>query len=143
MLGPTTELSFEERLASCPMTMLIPPKIHLELQQRGTVNTCDNDVRAATRFRCNGPAVLEWVDSPYGISLTFPMTQAIIRNLSKTGFSVLADRQWFPEQTARLYLPIAIVQARVVRARRLGSRCYDIGLRIVNFRSLSDSSSRD
>lgn len=133
MLGSTTELTFEERLLGCPMTILVPPKVQLELQQRGAITTCNNDVRVAPRFRCRGPAVLEWVSSPNGLSLTFPTTQAIVRNLSKTGFSVLADRQWFPEQICKLYLPVAIVLAKVVRARRIGSRCFDIGLKIVQF----------
>jgi hypothetical protein len=54
--------------------------------------------------------------------------------LSRTGFSVLADRQWFPEQLVKIHLPSAIVLAKVVRARRLGSRCYDIGFRIVHYK---------
>ena len=135
MLGTKDEPNFTELILGHPLTLAIPPQIQLELQQRGPISTCDDDVRIATRFRCKGPAVLEWVESPSGLPIRFPTTQVIVRNLSRTGFSVLADRQWYPEQIAKIYLSTAIVSAKVVRARRLGSRCYDIGFHVISFRN--------
>ena len=134
MLGTKDEPNFNELIQGHPLTIAIPPQIQLELQQRGPISTCNEDVRVATRFRCKGPAVLEWVESPSGLPLQFPTSQVIVRNLSRTGFSVLADRQWFPEQIVKIYFSTAIVTAKVVRARRLGSRCYDIGFRIVHYK---------
>ncbi len=136
MFGTKNEPNFSELITAHPLSLAIPPQVQLELRQRGPISTCDEDVRVAPRFRCKGPAVLEWIESPSGLPLQFPTTQVIVRNLSRTGFSVLADRQWFPEQMVKIYLPSAVVLAKVVRARRLGSRCYDIGFRIVNYRIL-------
>ena len=134
MLGATNEPNFNELIQWYPLTLAIPPQIQLELRERGPILSCNDDVRVATRFRCKGPAILEWSESPLGLPIQFPTTQVVVRNLSRTGFSLLADRQWFPEQIAKIYFATAIVTARVVRARRLGSRCYDIGFRIVAFR---------
>jgi hypothetical protein len=141
VLGATNEPNFNELIQLYPLTVAIPPKVHLELRERGPIPTCDDDLRVSTRFRCKGPAILEWNESPIGLPLPFPTTQVIVRNLSRTGFSVLADRQWFPEQIATIYLQKAIVTAKVMRARRLGSRCYDIGFRIVAFRHLEQTTS--
>jgi len=120
-------------------TIVLPPSIQSELSERGIVGTCDEEVRVVSRFRCNGPIVLEWIESPPGLPLRFPTTLAIIRNVSRTGFSVLVDRQWFPEQLALLHLPIATATAKVVRARRLGSRCYDIGFRMVLYKTMESA----
>ena len=136
MLGTPNDQNFHELIQENPLKIAIPPQIQLELRERGPMSTRDDDVRVATRFRCKGPAVLEWVESPSGLPLVFATSQGIVRNLSRTGFSVLADRQWFPEQIARIYMPIAIIQAKVIRARRLGGRCYDIGFRILSFSRL-------
>ena len=136
MLGTKDEPNFNDLIRGHPLTLAIPPQIQLELQQRGPISTCDEDVRVATRFRCRGPAILEWMESPSGLPIQFPTSQVIVRNLSRTGFSVLAERQWFPEQIVKIYFSTAFVTARVVRARRLGSRCYDIGFRMVSFRIL-------
>ncbi len=136
MLGAANEPDFNELIQLHPLSIAIPPQVQLELRERGPIPTCDDDVRVATRFRCKGPAILEWSESPLGLAIRFPTTQVVVRNLSRTGFSVLADRQWYPEQIAKVYLSTAILVAKVVRARRLGSRCYDIGFRIVAFRNL-------
>jgi hypothetical protein len=134
MLATKNEPNFDELINEYPLSLAIPPQVQLELRQRGPISTCDKDVRVAPRFRCKGPAVLEWIESPSGLPLQFPTTQVIVKNLSRTGLSVLADRQWFPEQVVKIHLPSAVVLAKVVRARRLGSRCFDIGFRIVNYR---------
>lgn len=136
MLGTNNEPKFSELIHEHPLTLAIPPQIQIELRQRGPISTCDEEDRFAIRFRCKGPAVLEWVESPSGLPLLFPTTQVIVRNLSRTGFSVLTDRQWFPEQVAKIYFATVIVTAKAMRARRLSSRCYDIGFRIVAFRHL-------
>ena len=141
MLGTKNEPNFSELINEHPLSLAIPPQVQLELRQRGPISTCDKDVRVAPRFRCKGPAILEWIESPSGLPLQFPTTQVIVRNLSRTGFSVLADRQWYPEQIVKIYLPTAITTAKVVRARRLGSRCYDIGFRILTFRNLETETS--
>ena len=67
--------------------------------------------------------------------IQFPTTQVIVKNLSRTGFSVLADRQWYPEQCVKIYFSSAIATATVICAKRLGNRCYDIGFRIATFRN--------
>ncbi len=133
MLRTSDEPNYNELIEEHPLKLAIPPQIQLELRERGPISNCDEDVRVATRFRCNGPAVLEWLDSPSGLPIAFPTTQVLVRNLSRTGFSVLADRQWYPEQHVKIYLPTAIITAIVVRARRLGCRCYDLGFRVVTF----------
>ncbi len=136
MLRTSDEPNYIELIEEHPLKLAIPPQIQLELRQRGPISTCDEDVRVAPRFRCNGPAVLEWLESPCGLPIAFPTTQVLVRNLSRTGFSVLADRQWYPEQLVKIYLPIAIITAKIIRARRLGSRCYDLGCRVLTFKRL-------
>lgn len=135
MLGRNDGPSFSQLIQDYPLTIAIPPQIQLELRERGAMPTRNDDVRVAARFRCRGPAVLEWVESPIALSRQFPTSQVVVRNLSRTGFSALMDRELFPEQIVRVYLSIATATATVVRARRLGSRCYDIGFRIKTYKS--------
>ena len=135
MLRSNNEPSFSQLINDYPLTIAIPPQIQLELRERGPMPTRKDDVRVAPRFRCKGPAILEWVESPAALQRQFPTSQVVIRNLSRTGFSALMDRELYPEQVVRAYLSIATATARVVRARRLGSRCYDIGFRIKTYES--------
>ena len=143
MHGTSDEPNYCELIEQHPLRLAIPPQVQLDLRERGPNPTCDDDVRVATRFRCNGPAILEWLESPSGLPIEFPRSQALVRNLSRTGFSLLAAWQWFPEQIAKIYLPTAIITAKVIRSRRLGSRCYDLGFRVVTFRILGDREAAD
>ena len=135
MLRSSNEPDFDQLIQEYPLTVAIPPQTQLELRERGPVPTRNDDVRVAPRFRCKGPAILEWVESPIAWSRSFPTSQVVVRNLSRTGFSLLTDRELFPEQVVRVYLSIATATARVIRARRLSSRCYDIGFRIMTYES--------
>ncbi len=136
MLEHKHEPIFSDLIEDIPSTLVIPLQVKLDLRQRGEISTCNDDSRVAARYRCRGPAILKWTKSPSGLPLQFPTTQVIVRNLSRTGFSVLADRQWYPQQCAKIYFSSAIATATVIRAKRLGSRCYDIGFRIATFRTL-------
>ena len=135
MLEHEHEPIFSDLMEEFPLTVTIPFQVKLDLRQRGVTATSNDDARVAARFRCNGPAILKWIKSPSGLPLQFPTTQVIVRNLSRTGFSVLADRQWYPEQCVKIYFSSAIATAKVIRAKRLGNRCYDIGFRIATFRN--------
>ena len=135
MLRSSDDPSFDQLIQAHPLTVAIPPQIRLELLERGPMSTHNNDIRVASRFRCRGPAILEWVESPIALQRPFPTSQVVIRNLSRTGFSALTDRELFPEEIVRVYLSIATATAIVVRARRLGTRCYDIGFRIKTYQS--------
>lgn len=135
MLRSNDVPSFNQLILDYPPTIAIPPQIQLELRERGPMPSRNDDVRVAPRFRCKGPAILEWLESPIALPRQFPTSQVIVRNLSRTGFSALIDRELYPEQLVRVYLSIATATARVIRARRLGGRCYDIGFRIMAYES--------
>ena len=135
MLRSSDDPSFDQLIHEHPLTVTIPPQVQLELRERGPMSARSDDIRVVPRFRCRGPAILEWVESLSAMPRPFPASQVVVRNLSRTGFSVLMDRELFPEQMVRVYLSIATATATVVRARRLGSRCYDIGFRIKTYQS--------
>ena len=135
MTRSSNEPSFDQLIQEHPLTLTIPPQTQLELHERGPVPSRKYEVRVAPRFRCRGQAVLAWVQSPIALPRPIPTSQVVVRNLSCRGFSVLLDRELFPEQVVRVYLPVATATARVVRARRLGSRCYEIGFRIMTYES--------
>ena len=142
MLGANDESNFIDLIDQYPLGVKIPPQIQLELRERGPAATRSDDTRVATRFRCNGPAILEWLASPSGLPVQFPTAQVVVRNLSRTGFAVLTERQWFPEQVAKIILPTAIVKAKVIRARRLGRQCYDIGFRVASYTIMETGESK-
>lgn len=134
MLGTNHVTKFQELIESYPLNVLVPPHVQRDLSIGGVSSSFEHDTRVAARFRCNGQAIISWVDSPIALKRQMPTSKVIVRNLSKSGIAVLTDRQWFPEQVCRIQTSIAELTAKVARARQIGPRCFEIGLKLLSYK---------
>ena len=56
----------------------------------------------------------------------------LVRDVSRRGLRFLFDQQLFPGEQLKIWLPEAELTAEVTRCRRLGPRCYEIGVRLAS-----------
>jgi hypothetical protein len=134
-MAEITKDSFEELLDLYPIDFVLPLRILEDLHRKGVAGTVHGDSRVAPRFRTNGPAILSWISSPRAMQQPQPTRQVIVRDLSKTGVGII---EWYPEQIGRLQFGMGEMTIRVMRSRRIGSRCYEIGARILKFSRQGD-----
>ena len=132
--------SFEEQLKHIPIDFVLPPRVREELQRKGLGSAIHDDHRDAPRFRTNGPAIFSWENSPPVFEHTHPTRQVIVRDLSRTGIGILTSSQWFPEEMGKLQFAIGEMVVKVMRARRLAPRCFEIGAKIVRYTRYQDES---
>jgi len=132
-MADATQESFEELLDLYPLDFVIPQKIRDELLRKGIAVSVHGDKRMAPRFRTNGSAIMSWISSPEAMPQPQPTRQVVVRDLSKTGVCILTSSEWYPEQVCRMQFAVGEMTARVMRARRLGQRCFEIGLRVIKF----------
>jgi hypothetical protein len=132
-MAKTFKESFEEQLRQLPLDFILPPRVREDLQRKGIGTAMHDDNRDSPRFRTNGPSVLTWDSSPVGITNPKIARQVIVRDLSKTGIAILTSCQWFPEEVGKLQFAIGDMVVKVMRARRLGPRCFEIGARIIRY----------
>lgn len=125
--------SFEERLKDVPADFVLPPRVREGLERKGLGIAIRDESREFPRFRTNGPAIFCWEKSPPAFSEPHPTRQVIVRDLSRTGVCILASTQWFPEEVGKLQFAIGDMTVKVMRIRRLGPRCYEIGARILEY----------
>ncbi|MFO0014727.1 MAG: hypothetical protein ACK553_18480 [Planctomycetota bacterium] len=123
--------SFEEKLREIPLDFIMPARVREELQRKGVGTAMHDDNRESPRFRTNGPAIFSWESSPPAFDHPHPTRQVIVRDLSRTGVGILTSTQWFPEESGKLEFAIGSMIVKVMRARRLGPRCFEIGARII------------
>lgn len=62
-------------------------------------------------------------DAPGGI---------LVRDVSRRGLQFLFDEQLFPGEQLKIWLPETELRGEVIRCRRLGPRCYEIGVRLAD-----------
>ncbi len=129
----TAQATFEELLERFPIDFVIPQRICNDLQRRGVTPTVRCDNRLSTRFRTNGSAILSWVSSDEECHAPHPPRQVIVQDLSNTGIGFLTSAEWYPGQIGRLQLPIGEATIKIMRSRRIGSRCYEIGARLIEY----------
>lgn len=132
-MAKTAEESFEELLKLIPIDFVLPSRVREDLQRKGIGATIHDDIRESPRFRTNGPAILTWESSPAGIHIPRVAQQVIVRDLSKSGVGILTSCQWFPEEIGKLQFAIGDMVVKVMRVRRLGPRCFEVGGRILRY----------
>jgi len=125
--------SFHELLERYPLDIVVPHAVRGELHRKGVAASVSDDVRNAPRFRTNGLGILSWISSPIPIETSHPIEQVIVRDLSKSGIGLLTCNEWYPDEVAKLRLEAGELTLRVVRARRIGTKCCEVGGKILSF----------
>ena len=86
--------------------------------------------RGSARLRIRCEARLELTSSPPFITRTAFVWTVLVKDLSRSGLSILCHFQLYPLESFSIKLLGRDIQASVVRCRKLGASCYEIGGRI-------------
>jgi hypothetical protein len=100
------------------------------LAKRGLVPSQINDRRRYARMYYRRPSQLA-LD---GNLPAFPRDDLVLKtyscDISRSGVAFLSDRELYPNETVRLVIdPLGEKRLCVVRCRRLGPRCFEVGSR--------------
>jgi hypothetical protein len=109
----------------------LPEALEDFFQEAGPMPSMPGDERRAVRLRVRTKSVMlsevalpaiPRGTQPFGIYMS---------DISRYGAGFLAAEQFFPIEQVRLLLPTFWLSVRVVRARRLGPRCFHIGTELM------------
>ena len=121
----STQLS--EMIQSIDWNIELPVEWTDYFEQRGEIASYAEDERNNQRLKIRTHGIM-WFES----SLPFrPRTCDPVgiytRDFSRQGAGFLTPFEIYPEEQVRIALPTFWVQLHVVRARRITSKCYEIG----------------
>jgi hypothetical protein len=121
----------DELIRSIHWSVELPVEWSDYFQQRGEVASFGADERHHQRLKVRTYGVL-WFEQ----SLPFRPRSAepvgiYTRDFSRQGAGLLAPMEVYPEERVRIVLPTFWMQLHVVRARRITSRCYELGSRLI------------
>lgn len=125
-------LDFESLIDSVPNRIQLTPQLEEALEkERGVTAPTHFECRRTARFRCHGSAFARLI--PFLVELSdFDIESfVIVRDLSKTGVGIISHQQLYPEQVVILTLERTQLETKVVRARKLGPKCFEVGLTIL------------
>ena len=116
-----------ELIQSIDWNIELPVECSDYFEQRGEIASYAEDERHNQRLKIRTHGIM-WFES----SLPFRPRPAdpigiYTRDFSRQGAGFLAPFEIYPEERVRIALPTFWVQLHVVRARRITSKCYEIG----------------
>ncbi|MGB7325579.1 MAG: PilZ domain-containing protein [Rubripirellula sp.] len=122
---------FGELIQSTDCDIELPVEWTDFFEERGEVAAFIEDARNNRRLRIRTHGLM-WFERtlPFCKRSTDPVV-CYTRDFSRIGAGILVPFQIFPEEKLRLVLPTFWVQLHVVRARRITSKCYEIGTQLM------------
>jgi len=100
-------------------------------EERGEIPSYKNDERHNLRLKVRTHGIL-WFERhlPFQLREREPVG-IYTRDFSRYGAGFLCPFQIFPEERVRIILPTFWVRLHVARARRITSKCYEIGAMLI------------
>ena len=131
MLDEDYKKQFNQVVDQTEFAIELPAQWQNYFAERGEIPSFADDKRGSQRLKVRTHGLM-WFEK----SLPFLSRQPGVRGVytkdfSRHGVGVLCDTQLFPEEQLRILLPTFWIRVRVVRARRLTSRCYEIGNELI------------
>ena len=120
-----------ELIQSIDWNIELPVEWSDYFDQRGEIASYAEDERNNQRLKIRTHGVLWFEGSlPFRKRPTDPIG-TYTRDFSRHGAGFLSPFEVYPEERVRIALPTFWVQLHVVRARRITSKCYEVGATLI------------
>lgn len=140
MLAPINQVALEP-IQIAGLEVILPDNLKAFFYESGYLPTTAEEARTNARLRVRsiGDILMKHTPSRLRGDLKERNKRAgkvLIKDLSRTGIGVLYHQQVFPEEQFQIRFQGRLINAVVVRCRRLGEKCYEIGGRIASLETL-------
>lgn len=132
MLDSTYTERLEQLIHQVPWDIELPAEWQDYFDERGEIPSFADDDRGNQRLKVRIHGIM-WYESSLAFCQRSPEPVGIYtRDFSRQGAGFLSDFELYPEEIVRLALPTFWVQMKVVRVRRLTSKCFEIGTELIS-----------
>ncbi|MEX2186761.1 MAG: PilZ domain-containing protein [Pirellulales bacterium] len=124
-------VDFDQRrqlIERIPCRVQLPLDWEEQFEGEGYVASYAGEFRANFRYRASRRAVVQIGGELPAFPRDGGMFGAFVQDFSRRGMGLLYHEQLFPEERVRVLLPSVSVDGTVVRCRRRGPDCYELGL---------------
>ena len=138
MLGIDYSERLQELTQRISWQIQLPEEMSGFFQESGPMSSMQGDERRAARMRVRTRCLALSEVRLHAFPRPALPEGIYTTDISRHGVGFLSNHQYFPEEIVRLLLPAFWLTARVVRARRLGPKCFQVGARLVQRHDPSD-----
>lgn len=131
MLEIDYSLRFGELIQSTDCEIELPQEWIGFFEERGEIAAYSTDERANSRLIVRSHGLL-WIERSFSfLNRTREPAVVYTKDFSRHGVGFLSSVQLFPNETVRILLATFWIRLQVVRARRITSKCFEIGTILV------------
>ncbi len=133
MLGVETPRGQLERiLEACQCSVELPAELDDFFEHSGPTGGSLAEQRRFPRVNLRTPAALRYRQTLHALPRAESWHKVFVKDISRCGVAFLHGEQLYPNERMALLMPDGTrLPVEVVRCRRLGARCYEIGVRFV------------
>lgn len=128
----------------CAPKIALPEQLAGFFSEQGYTHPvwCEN--RAVGRIKVRTSIEMQFLHVPRLLQNIVPRnmtarTVGLLKDLSRTGIAILYHEQLYPNETLKIQLWGKTIEFKVIRCRRLGDSCYEIGGTILRCFANEDS----
>jgi hypothetical protein len=141
MLAKTNPASDLSAYGIPGLGVMLPEDLKDFFRETGYAPSTPAESRCNARLRVRSVGEMHLLTTPTALraltaSRTLQSGKILVKDLSRSGIAILYHEQLFPEEKIRICFQGRQFEAVVVRCRRLGEKCYEIGGRILSLASI-------
>lgn len=132
MLDQVSQSPFSQLINAAPLRLQVPVESPVPLAASAGAQSIPFDQRQAPRVNFRRRGAMQVSQPLPTCSRTDAHGGILVWDVSRRGLRFLFDEQLFPGEQLRIWLPETELKGEVIRCRRLGPRCYEIGVRLAD-----------
>lgn len=113
-----------------PLQVQLPPSLSGFFTESGYTPTTFAEHRTNARLRVRSEAVLTSLYAPPFVKRAGQALRILVKDMSRSGIGILTPHQLWPTERFGVELYSRWIEAEVVRCRKLGDKCFEVGARI-------------
>lgn len=135
----TTDIQITQPEAGLqPTKVQLPAHMANFFAEAGYAPSYYQENRSNARLRVRQEATITTIFAPIFVKRTSNASQVLVKDLSRTGLSILSPYQMWPSETFSIELHGRRLTAKVVRCRKLGEACFESGAMLVTVESAAE-----
>ena len=128
------------RAEFAPLQVILPESQSRFFAEHGYQTSAFHEERSHARLNVRTEGLVRFDDSSSsGLEHSELHGTVLIKDLSKSGVAFLYHQQIFPGESFELLTHSRVISASVVRCRRIGPKCFEIGAAIESVAACGDN----
>ncbi|MGN6547162.1 MAG: hypothetical protein ACTHK7_19070 [Aureliella sp.] len=116
--------------SECRLSVRLPPEMKNFFDESGYIATVIGEQRSSARLRVRCEALIHSTYTPPFLMRLEKRARVLVKDLSRSGIGILLHQQMYPTERFWIELNHRRLHVTVVRCRKLGDACFEIGASI-------------